>query len=68
MAVSIDELKAMSKEDIENLSGIKCLQAGFENGPNGRKIEMSEFKELPQKERESLVSELRPVLIETAKV
>lgn len=66
--LTIEDLDAMTKEDIEGLSGVKCIQTAFGNGPHGRKVETSELKALPKAERESLVEELRPIIGAVARV
>lgn len=66
--ITLEQLNTMSKEDLESLSGVKCIQTVFENGPNGRKVEMSEMKAFEKNEREAFVKEIRPVMVAAAKV
>lgn len=68
MAISLNDLNLLDKEGLEKLSGVKVIQAAFENGPHGRKVEMAEFKEFDQPTREAFVDEIRPVLLDVAKV
>ena len=68
MAISLNDLDLLDKEGLEKLSGVKIIQAAFENGPHGRKVEMSEFKEFDQKTREAFVDEIRPVVKDVARV
>jgi len=66
--LSIDEIQAMSVDEIEKVSNLKCLMSVFGNGNSGRKVEMLEMKALSQDERAEIGELCRADLVAASQV